>query len=74
MICLSTYKVIAKPESVFYIGLSSYQVLDYFSLRLLLLKVSLVCLLSISFNKIVNKILKSNQIQGIVKETNKRHL
>ena len=74
MICLSTYKVIAKPEPVFYIGLSSYQVLDYFSFRLQLLKVALVCLVSISFNQIVNKILKPNQIQGIVKETNKHHL
>ena len=62
MICLSTYKVIAKPEPVFYIGLSSYQVLDYFSLRLQLLKVSLVCLLSISFNLIVKKILKFKEL------------
>jgi hypothetical protein len=59
--------VIAKPEPVFYISLSSYQVLDYFSFRLQMLKVVLVCLLYISFNLIVNKILKSNQIQGIVK-------
>ena len=67
MICISAYKVIAKPEPVFYISLSSYWVLDNFSFRLQLLKVVLVCLLYISFNLIVNKILKSNQMQGNLK-------